>query len=88
MADGCGAGALGKAACKANDIVIGGHESLLYQYNTHPLLYSVLGDNFFVKTLSNFHSPIFVARGIKRKVKNPITKVRERVCPSTTIRLL
>jgi hypothetical protein len=78
QADWCGAITLGKAAVKANEIVIGGHESLLYQHNTHPLLNSVWGDNNFVKTLSSFHSPIVAAGGIKRKVRNPIIKVRER----------
>jgi hypothetical protein len=52
-----GAGTLGKAACLANEIVIGGHESLLFQHNTHPLMYAVWGDNNFVRTLLNFHSP-------------------------------
>jgi hypothetical protein len=37
-------------------------------------LYSVWGDNNFVKTLSNFHSPIVVAQGIMRKVRDSITK--------------
>jgi hypothetical protein len=44
---------LGKAACLANEIVIGGHESLLFQHNTHPLMYAVWGDNNFVRTLSS-----------------------------------
>ncbi|OEU06358.1 hypothetical protein FRACYDRAFT_254789 [Fragilariopsis cylindrus CCMP1102] len=38
-----GAGALGRV-----------DESLVYQHNTKPLLYTVWGDNNFVKTLSNF----------------------------------
>ncbi|MGK3756585.1 MAG: hypothetical protein ACI8RD_008899 [Bacillariaceae sp.] len=59
-----GAGTLGKAACLANEIVIGGHDSLLFQHNTHPLMYAVWGDNNFVRTLSNFHSPIVVPNGI------------------------
>jgi hypothetical protein len=71
-------GSLGKAACKAAEIVIGQHDSLLYQHNTHPLLYSVWGDNNFVKTLSNFHSPIVVTQGIMRKVRDPMTKIRAR----------
>jgi hypothetical protein len=69
---------LGKDACKANEIVIGGHDSLLYQHNIHSLLYAVWTDNNFVRTLSNFHSPIVVAQGIMRKVMDPITKVRAR----------
>jgi hypothetical protein len=35
--DRCGTGSLGKAAVKENAIVIGSHESLLYQHNTKPL---------------------------------------------------
>jgi hypothetical protein len=73
-----GAGTLGKAACLANEIVIGGHESLLFQHNTHPLMYAVWGDNNFVRTLLNFHSPIVVPIGIMRKIRDPITKVRAR----------
>jgi hypothetical protein len=73
-----GAGSLGKAACLANEIVIGGHESLLFQHNTHPLMYAVWGDNNFVRTLSNFHSPIVVPNGIMRRCRDPITKVRAR----------
>jgi hypothetical protein len=67
---------LGKDACKANEIVIGGHDSLLYQHNTHPLMYAAWGDNNFVRTLSNFHSPIVVPFEIMRKVWDPFTKVR------------
>jgi hypothetical protein len=78
MANRCGAGSLGKAACKASEIVIGQYDSLLYHHNTHPLLYSVWGDNNFVKMLLNFHSPIVVAQGIMRKVRDPITKIRAR----------
>ena len=78
VANQCGAGSLGKDACKANAIVIGGHDSLLYQHNTHPLLYAVWGDNNLVNTLSNLHYPIVVAQGIMRKVRDPFTKVRAR----------
>jgi hypothetical protein len=49
MANRCGAGSLGKAACKAAEIVIGQHDALLHQHNTHPLLYCVWGDNNFVR---------------------------------------
>ncbi len=35
MANRCGAGSLGKAACLACEIVIGQHDALLYQHNTH-----------------------------------------------------
>ena len=76
MANWCGVGSLGKDACKANEIVIGGHDSLLYQHNTHPLMYAAWGDNNFVRTLSNFHSPIVVPFEIMRKVWDPFTKVR------------
>jgi hypothetical protein len=76
--DQCGAGPLGKAACKAKVIEIHTHESLIYQHNTKPLCYAVWGDNNFVKTLSNFHSPVIMTGGIKRKKRNLITKRRER----------
>jgi hypothetical protein len=61
------AGALGKVAVKAKEIVVGSHESLMYQHNTKSLLYSVWGDSNFVKTLSNFHSPVIIRGGMKRK---------------------
>jgi hypothetical protein len=32
-----------KESIKGNEIVIGGHDSLLYQHNTHPLMYAVWG---------------------------------------------
>jgi hypothetical protein len=80
-----GAGTLGKEACLANEIVIGGHESLLFQHNTHPLMYAVWGDNNFVRTLSNFHSPIVVPNGIMRKCRDPITKVRAREATEVNI---
>jgi hypothetical protein len=70
-----------KEAIKANEIVIGGHDSLLFQHNTtdtHPLLYAIWGDNNFVGTLSNYHSPIIVPNVIMRKVRDPITRVRAR----------
>jgi hypothetical protein len=77
--DRTGAGALGKVAVKAKEIVIGSHESLMYQHNTKSLLYSVWGDNNFVKTLSNFHSPVIIIRGeMRRKRRDRQTKRRER----------
>jgi hypothetical protein len=51
-----------KKAVKAKEIVIGSHESLIYQHSTKSLLYSIWGDNNFVKTLSNFHSPVIILR--------------------------
>ena len=76
--DRCGAGPLAKAACKAKEIQINTHDSLLYQHKTKPLTYAVWGDNNFVKTLSNFHSPVLLRGGMKRKRRNPQTKRRER----------
>jgi hypothetical protein len=73
-----GGGWLGKAAIKAKEIEKGTHESLLYQHTTKPLLHDVWADNNFVKTLSNFHSPNIVARGMKRRVRDPVTKDRAR----------
>ena len=59
QSDRTGAGALGKADIKAKEIVIGSsNESLMYQHNTKTLLYTVWGDNNFVRTLSSFHSPV------------------------------
>jgi hypothetical protein len=75
--DWCGASPLGKAACKAKEIEINTHESLLYQHNTKPLSYAVRGDNNFVKTLSNFHSPAILKGGMRRKKRNLLTKKRE-----------
>jgi hypothetical protein len=69
-----GGGRLGKAAIKANEIEKGTHESLLYQHNTKLLLHAVWADNNFVKTLSNFHSPTIVEGGMKRGVRDPVTK--------------
>jgi hypothetical protein len=76
--DRTGAGALGKIAVKAKEIEIGSHESLIYQHNTKPLLYCVWGDSNFVKTLSNFHSPVILRGGMRRKKRNQQTKRRER----------
>jgi hypothetical protein len=69
-----GGGRLGKAAIKANEIEKGSHKSLLYEHNTKPLMHAVWADNNFVKTLSNFHSPTIVAGGMKRGVRDPVTK--------------
>ena len=35
-------------------------------------------DNNFVKTLSNFYSPTIVLGGMKRRVRDPVTKKRAR----------
>jgi hypothetical protein len=51
--DRTGASALGKADVKAKEIIIGSHESLMYQHKTKSFLYTVWGDNIFVKKLSN-----------------------------------
>jgi len=69
---------LGKGDVKAKEIVIGSHESLMYQHNTKSLLYTVWGDNNFIKTLSNFHSPVIIRGGIKRKKRDRQTKRRDR----------
>jgi hypothetical protein len=42
------------------------------------LTYAVWGDNNFVKTLSNFHSPVILRGGMRRNRRNPQTKRRER----------
>jgi hypothetical protein len=78
--DRCGAGPLGKVAYTGRDreIAINSHESHLFQHNTKALTYAVWGDNKFVKTLSNFHSPVILRGGMKRKRRNPQTKRRER----------
>jgi hypothetical protein len=73
-----GGGRLGKAAIKDKEIEKGTHKSLLYQHNTKPLLHAVWADNNFVKTLSNFHSPTIVQGGMKRRVRDPVTKKRAR----------
>jgi hypothetical protein len=73
-----GGGRFGKAAIKANEIEKGTHESLLYQHNTKPLLHAVWADNNFVKTLSNFHSPTIVEGGMRRRVRDLVTKKRSR----------
>ena len=36
-------------------------------------------DNNFVRTLSNFHSPTIVQGGMKRRVRDPVTKKRATV---------
>ena len=70
-------GWLGKAAIKEKEIEKGTHKSLLYQHNTKPLPHAVWADNnYFVKTLSNFHSPTIVQDGMKRRVRDPVTKRR------------
>jgi hypothetical protein len=73
-----GGGRLGKAANKDKEIEKGTHKSLLYQHSTKPLLHAVWADNNFVKTLSNFHSPTIVEGGMKRRVRDPVTKKRAR----------
>jgi hypothetical protein len=65
---------LGKAAIKYKEIEKGTHKSLIYQHNTKPLLHAVWADNNFDKTLSNFHSPTIVEGGMKRRVRDPVTK--------------
>jgi hypothetical protein len=42
------------------------------------LCYAVWGDNNFVKILSNFHSPVVLTGGMRRKKRNLLTKKRER----------
>jgi hypothetical protein len=74
----CGAGCLGKAAVKVKEIVIGSHESFLDQHKTKPLTSAVWGDNNFVKKLSDFHSPVILRGGMRRKKRNPQTKRRDR----------
>jgi hypothetical protein len=71
---------LGKVAYTSKDkeISINSHESLLFQHKTKALTYAVWGDNSFFKTLSNFHSPVILKGGMKRKKRNPETKRRER----------
>jgi hypothetical protein len=58
--DQSGAGPLGKIMYTGKDkeICTNSHESLLFQHKTKALSYAVWGDNNFVKTLSNFHSPV------------------------------
>jgi hypothetical protein len=73
-----GGGRFGKAAIKDKEIEKGTHKSLLYQHNTKPLLHAVWAVNNFVKTLSNFHSPTIVEGGMKRQVRDPVTKKRAR----------
>jgi hypothetical protein len=65
-------------AIKAKEIEIGSHESLMYQHDYKSLLYCVWDDNNFVKTLSNFHSPVILRGAMKRKKRNLQTKRRER----------
>jgi hypothetical protein len=71
---------LGKIAYtgKNKEISINSHESLLFQYTTKALSCAVWGDNNFVKTLSNFHSPVILRGGMRRMRRNPQTKKRER----------
>ena len=57
--DRTGAGPIGKAACKAKEIQINTHESLLYQHKDKALTYAVWAGNNFVRTLSNFHVYVF-----------------------------
>jgi hypothetical protein len=42
------------------------------------LLYSVWGDNNFVKTLSNFRSAVIIGGGMRRKERDRQTKRRDR----------
>ena len=51
----------------------GTHESLLSSTQHQAWV-----DNNFVKTLSNFHSPTIVQGGMKRRVRDPVTKKRAR----------
>ena len=75
----CHASSLWKAAAvKADEIKIGSHESILYQHNNKPLMYTVWANSNLVKILSNFHSHIIHSHiiqqgGIKRKIRNPLT---------------
>jgi hypothetical protein len=78
--DRCDAGPLGKIAYTGKDkkIAINSHESLLFQHKTKPLTYAVWGNNNFVKTPFNFHSPVILVGWMRRKRRNPQTKRRER----------
>jgi hypothetical protein len=71
--DQCSAVPLGKAAYtdKDKEIDVNSHESLLFQHKTKSLTYAVWGDSNFVRTLSNFHSPVVLRGGMRRKRRNP-----------------
>ena len=71
-----GAGKMSKYDLNCGAIDKGTYESLLYQHKDEALTFAVWGDNNFVKTLSNFHTPIIINRGLKRKRRDPITKRR------------
>jgi hypothetical protein len=74
-----GGGYLGEAAIKEKEIEKGTHnKSLLYQHNTKQLVHAVWADNNFIKTLSDFHSPSIVEGGMRRRVRDPVTKTRDR----------
>ena len=51
----------------------GTHESLLSSTQHQAWV-----DNNFVKAFSNFHSPTIVQGGMKRRVRDPVTKKRAR----------
>ena len=68
--DRTGAGALGKANIKEKEILTGSNESLFYQHQDKSLTYAVWDDNNFVKTLSNFHSPVIIRGEMMRKKRD------------------
>lgn len=72
-----GAGKIGKYDLQCSAIAKGSYKSLLYQHKEEPLTYAIWGDNNFVKTLSNFHTPNIVQGGVKRKRRSPETNRRE-----------
>ena len=73
-----GGGSLGAAAIEQKEIQKGTHESLHYQHNEKPLTFAIWADNNFVKTLSNFYSPVIVEGGIKRRKRDLVMKRRDR----------
>ena len=66
----------------------GTHKLLPHQHSTKPLLFDAWADNNFVKTISSFHSPTIVQRGIKRRKRDPVTKKRDREQSDVDIAML
>ena len=58
-------------------LVRGTCESLLHQHLDEPLTFAIWADDNFVKTLSNFHSPVVIENGVKRRRRDPATNRRE-----------
>ena len=78
QSDRSGAGRVAKATVAARGVKVGTHETVMYQHKEKPLTYAIWADNNYVKTLSNFHGAVLLRGGMQRKLRDPVTKRRNK----------